>query len=204
MVLQLSSSAPAKRHPRLLTRRSHNLGLWDKPFVVQLPYAWTWLPSEVYFTMSGSELRVYRMSLPKDINCLVEAPEQVPSKDEQPIAGPPRARTANSASSNQSLGPILSPSETIFLPRSARDRFVQFFPPSSSATSSVLIIGPRYGAEPRPPIGVYFTAADLGTWIGVKEKEEERKRRAPKRRLDGLFEQFNQDDDCDVIPMDRS
>jgi hypothetical protein len=194
MILRLSASAPAKHHPRLVNRRSHNLGLWDKPFVSQLPYTWTWLPSAVYFTMSGSELRVYRMLLPRDINCLVSLQDQAMLE---------RCTRAIGASSDRDVGPVMTPKETIFLPRSARDRSVQFLPPSTPSASSLLIIGPRYGVEPKPPIGVYFTKKDLGGWIDVKQKEEERKRLAPKRRLNGLFEQFDTDKDCDIIPMDR-
>ena len=101
---------------------------------------------------------------------------------------------------------------------------MQFFPPrepsaddqksndqtlgSSSSSSSTenqvstLIIGPRYGRNPSPPIGVYLTAKDLGPWINVHDKEGEERMRPPKRRFTGAFEEFDVDDDCDIIPFD--
>lgn len=69
--------------------------------------------------------------------------------------------------------------------------------------NSTLIIGPRYGPKASPPIGVYLSERDLGPWINVHDKEGEERMRPPKRRFTGAFEEFDEDDDCDIIPFDN-
>lgn len=200
--MRLSPNDPVRRRPTIISRQCHALGIWTKPFVSILPYSWTWTPAATYFTMTGSKLRVYRIPLPSPHGNSTE--KQAKSKSAQPFDCTPAL--------------ITTPSETIFLPRSARERSVHFFPPrepsakeepdsetpgsGSSGRNSTLIIGPRYGPKPSPPIGVYLSETDLGPWIDIRDKEGEERMRPPKRRFTGAFEEFDEDDDCDIIPFD--
>lgn len=202
--MRLSPTDPAKRRPTIISRQCHALGVWTKPFVSILPYSWTWTPTATYFTMTGSKLRVYRVPLSSPHAGSAE--QRTTARSAQPSHGTPAL--------------ITTPSETVFLPRSAQERTVQFFPPrepsandeqpdsetpgsssSSRTRASTLIIGPRYGRNPSPPIGVYLTATDLGPWISIHDKEGEERMRAPRRRFTGAFEEFDEDD-CDLIPFD--
>ena len=199
--LRLSPTEPVKVRPAVVSRQCHTLGVWTKPFVSVLPYSWTWTPTAAYLAMTGFKLRVYRVPLPSPDVC---------------SAGKQAVRE------NSCCSPALitTPSETIFLPRSARDRSVRFFPPrepsaenglgkakrtdsnQTSKPNSTLIIGPRYGSKPSPHIGVYLFEKDLGPWINVHDKEGEERMRPPMRRFTGAFEEFDEDDDCDIIPFD--
>lgn len=199
--MQLSKANPAKGRPTVLSRQCHALGKWASPFISILPYSWTWTPTAVYFTMTGFKLRVYRVPLPSPKDGLAES-----------------QTTAEAFCCSPAL--ITTPRETIFLPRSARERSVQFFPgpePSSislrgalmeadsgvrNSSNATLIIGPRYGPKASPPIGVYLGERDLGPWVNVHDKEGEEMMRPPKRRFTGAFEEF-EDDDCDIIPFDN-
>ena len=197
--MRLSPTDPAKRRPTIISRQCHALGIWTKPYVSTLPYSWTWTPTATYFTMTGPKLRVYRIPLTSPQGALAE--KQAAAKPKKPSCCTPAL--------------ITTPSETIFLPRSARERSVHFFPPRESSAdkesqsttpgngrNSTLIIGPRYGSKPSPPIGVYLSETDLGPWINIYDKEGEERMRPPKRRFTGAFEEFDEDDDCDLIPFD--
>ena len=199
--MQLSSTSPAKGRPTIISRQCHSLGVWTNPLVSILPYTWTWTATAVFFTMTGFKLRVYRVPLPS------------------PNDSSAKGQTVPEAS-RCSPALITTPRETIFLPRSARERSVHFFPSpdvasgglrgmlkaSDSGTrnkpNSTLIVGPRYGPKASPPIGVYLSERDLGPWINVHDKEGEERMRPPKRRFTGAFEEFDEDDDCDIIPFD--
>ena len=197
--MRLSPIDPARDRPTIISRQCHALGVWTKPFVSTLPYSWTWTPAATYFTMTGPKLRVYRIPL--------TSPHGVLSGKQA------EAKPAKLSFCTPAL--ITTPSETIFLPRSARERSVHFFPPRepsadeksqsktpASGRNSTLIIGPRYGSKPSPPIGVYLSETDLGPWINIYDKEGEERMRPPKRRFTGAFEEFDEDDDCDIIPFD--
>ena len=199
--MRLSTTNPAKDRPTIVSRQCHALGPWTNPIVSILPYSWTWTPTAAYFTMTGFKLRVYRIPLPSPKDTSAE-------------------RKTTTEGSRCSPALITTPRETIFLPRSARERSVHFFPsPELSSGSqcgtptgpdtgvgnksnSTLIIGPRSGPKASPPIGVYLNERDLGPWINVYEKEGEERMRPPKRRFTGAFEDFDEDDDCDIIPFD--
>ena len=199
--MQLSSTNPAKGRPIIVSRQCHSLGVWTNPLVSILPYTWTWTPTAAFFTMTGFKLRVYRVPLP--------SPNDSSAK-----------RQTNVEASRCSPALITTPRETIFLPRSARERSVHFFPSPEMASgglrgilkgsdsgtrnkpNSTLIIGSRYGPKMSPPIGVYLSERDLGPWVNVHDKEGEERMRPPKRRFTGAFEEF-EDDDCDIIPFDN-
>lgn len=199
--MRLSSTSPAKGRPTIISRQCHSLGVWINPLISILPYTWTWTPTAVFFTMTGFKLRVYRVPLP--------SPNDSSAK-----------RQTSAEASRCSPALITTPRETIFLPRSARERSVHFFPSLEMASGSLrgilkgsdsgtrdkpnstLIIGPRYGPKASPPIGVYLSERDLGPWINVHDKEGEERMRPPKRRFTGAFEEFDEDD-CDIIPFDN-
>ena len=202
--MKLSSTNPAKGRPIIISRQCHALGKWTNPFVSTLPYSWTWTRAAVYFTMTGFKLRVYRIPLPS-------------TKETKESSVEDKSMTADASCCSPAL--ITTPRETIFLPRSARERSVHFYPcpetPSRASLekpgerdkinkpNSTLIIGPRYGPKASPPIGVYLSEQDLGPWINIHDKEGEERMRPPKRRFTGPFEEFDEDDDCDIIPFDN-
>lgn len=66
---------------------------------------------------------------------------------------------------------ITVPKETIFLPPSARNRSVQFFPALEANGDSKVIIGPSYGQNSEPPIGALLQDKDLGGWVLPEEKD---------------------------------
>ena len=170
--LQISTSKSSINRPVTIAKRIHNLGIWKKLYFPTLPYTWTWTKSTAYFCINGLTLRVYKIPL-------AVPGAQIPDNE-----------------------PITTPLETIFLPHSAQERSVQFFPPSSTAGQSTVIIGPQYGSEPSAAIGVFLNEKDLGPWVDVKEKEDANCLRGLKRRQTGKFEEFDTDDDCDIIPYD--
>jgi hypothetical protein len=43
---------------------------------------------------------------------------------------------------------------------------------------------------------------DLGGWVPIEEKEGESHLHTPMKRLEGQFEQFDEEQDCDIIPFD--
>lgn len=182
MILKLSSSKPTKIPPKLVATTSLRLGCGMRPHVQELPFAFTWSATDLYLTISYSRLRVYRITLPTS-QSTVSTPTT--DTDQKP---------------NEFT--ITVPKECIFLPRSSRNRSVQFFPPDVEDAKSVVIIGPRYGNHPAPPIGVYLKDQDLGGWVPVEDKEGESQLHTPMKRLEGQFEQFDEENDCDIIPFD--
>ena len=173
--LQLSTRKPCTERPLLVHRQVHNLGIWKKTYFPTLPYSWTWTKAHAYFCINGLTLRVYKITLP-----VPGCSSRVTMKDEK----------------------ILTPSETVFLPYSAQDRTIQFFPPRQPGAASTVIIGPQYGTDPSPAIAVYLQSHDLGTWVDAKEKDDLLKSHGLRRRATGKFEEFDTDDDCDIIPYD--
>lgn len=170
--LRISTSKSSINRPVTIAKKIHNLGIWKKIYFPTIPYTWTWTKSAAYFCINGLTLRVYKI----------------------PLAVPGAQFPDNE--------PITTPLETVFLPHSAQERSVQFFPPSLTAGLSTVIIGPQYGSEPSAAIGVYLKENDLGPWVDVKEKEDANSLRGLKRRATGKFEEFDTDDDCDIIPYD--
>jgi hypothetical protein len=186
MILRLSSKKPTKIPPKMVATTSLRLGCDMKPHVQILPFAFTWSATELYLTISHSRLRVYRITLPSPA-AKPEVPSTMDSEGEVPK---PNEFT------------ITVPKECIFLPRSSRNRSVQFFPPDAPGANSVVIIGPRHDKHPTPPIGVYLKDHDLGGWVPVEDKEGEGMLHMPHKRLQGQFEEFDEEQDCDLIPFD--
>jgi len=172
--LRISSSKSSINRPVTIAKKIHNLGVWKTLYFPTIPYTWTWTKSAAYFCINGLTLRVYKIPL---------AVPGIPIREDDPVT---------------------TPSQTIFLPHSAQERAVQFFPPSPRATHSTVTIGPQYGPESSPAIGVYLRDKDLGPWVDVKEKEDANSLKGLKRRATGKFEEFDTDDDCDIIPYDAS
>jgi hypothetical protein len=176
MILKLSKHKPTKILPKLVATTSLRLGCGMRPHVQVLPFAFTWSATDLYLTISHSRLRVYRVTLP--------------------------TTTTDTGPKPNDEFTIKVPKECIFLPRSARNRLVRFYPPETAGANSVVIIGPRYGNHPAPPVGVYLKEDDLGGWVLVEDKEGEGQLHTPMKRLEGQFEQFDEEQDCDIIPFD--
>lgn len=217
LIMQLATNKPTRSPPKLIGSTTLQLGCGLKSHVQQLPFAFTWRESDLYFTMSSSRLRVYKVSLTDGGNTL-KSPEMAGpgtstlrgttnGESFQDFCGaelcgpcePPRLRRAGNASKSMALT-ITVPKETIFLPRSSRSRSVQFIPPHTPSGRSPVVIGPRNGLNPDPPIVVYFDAEDLGSWVDLAVKEgEESRLGGQQQRLEGRYETFDTEQDCDII-----
>lgn len=198
LVLQLSPTQPARSPPKLLGTTSCRLGRsCARAFVPTLPFAFTWRQSDLYLTMSDSYLHVYRVILPK---LEVQKPE---GGEEH---RPQQAATADldQAKKSAPLFRVVVPRLTILLPRSSRNRSVQFFPAGTRRANATVIIGPRYGHSPGPPIGLYLGEADLGGWVDLEEKaENDGAIYASQKTLEGQFEEpFDETQDCILIPFE--
>ncbi|KAK4463184.1 hypothetical protein QBC42DRAFT_250727 [Cladorrhinum samala] len=102
---------------------------------------------------------------------------------------------------------VLTPKETVFLPRSARMRSVQFLPASllgPDGNKAAVVVGPRYGKQPRPGFCLYLDEEkDLGEWVSPEDKEDDESEASfgGRRTLGSLYERFDMDEDCDIIPL---
>ncbi|KAK4127573.1 hypothetical protein N657DRAFT_687820 [Parathielavia appendiculata] len=134
-------------------------------FCTDVPFAFTWRPHELYLTISDDRLRVYQVIFPR-----VQAPSTSTNSAEQRTNELRRTFTDVTPENKPSaLFNIRVPRETILLPRSSRNRAVQFFPAEEPCGNAAVIVGPRYGPTPAPPIGVYLRPVDLGGWVIVEE-----------------------------------
>ncbi|KAK0473016.1 hypothetical protein EDD18DRAFT_1404613 [Armillaria luteobubalina] len=179
--------------PTLIHRAKVVLGSTDFISVSNLPYTLTWTRTELYFTCSDVQLKVYRVSL----------------------------FNPNQGISGDSVPSVLVPEEALFLPETAENRKVYFFPSDNDHSPSRVIIGSdvrpakeraedeerdieiyyghRFGVKGSalsPPIGCYLQKADLGDWVESKDRSK-----LPEDqgigRFDRLLEKFNPEDDCD-------
>ncbi|KAL4786824.1 hypothetical protein BJX76DRAFT_354825 [Aspergillus varians] len=174
--------------------------------VHQLPFAFTWSDKYLYLTVSSSQLRLYRVDLE-----MISKPDahgryssgscrSSPSSPHQTM----KRKESYPQPSAPTSQPIFStPTESIFLPRSARDRAVQFFPsPVNEDGPSLVVVGPRYGTRPQPGMVVYLTDQDLGEWANIEAKEGDGAQQEPAhQRVVGRFEDFDEEEDCDLIPV---
>jgi hypothetical protein len=185
VIYKLGSRYPTKQPPKVLHTTSIQLGCWKAlPGLHQFPFMFQWQVDQLYVTMSASQLRTYRIVFPE----LAEKPSSAKLNEEESI---------------HNKFHVLVPKETIFLPRSAINRSVQFIPGKADNLNSVIIIGPKQEhVNPAPPLMVVLQPSDLGPWIPLAEKEsEEAKQVAGKLVLKGRLEDFDEDDDCDLIPL---
>ncbi|KAL6238700.1 hypothetical protein BDW75DRAFT_237145 [Aspergillus navahoensis] len=103
---RLLSRKTTRAPPTQIYRTKIELGHFHTLPVSQLPFALTWTPSQLYFTVSRRELTVFKI---------------------KPF--PPR-------DGEKSESPVLVPRESVFLPATATTREVRFFPsPSDSIIS---------------------------------------------------------------------
>ena len=144
----------------------------DRTSVSRLPFTLTWRPGEVYVTTNSRKLQVYKVPL----EC--------------------------SATGISKQTPILVPKNTIILPRSARHRMVRFFPNLKGGTNSLLLIDSQHCEAPAPPIGIYLSEDHLGEWVEVEKGLASQDGNCSQRRAEPLFEMFDAEDDCDLIPYD--
>ncbi|KAJ5174459.1 uncharacterized protein N7482_000336 [Penicillium canariense] len=183
LVLQLSATSPSRTPPKLYATTTVHLGCssW-RPFVPTLPFAFTWTPTELYLCISESILRTYRIIFP--------------------ALSPVRPNATEKEPASQAAFNVLVPEESILLPRSARIRSVQFFPPATAGGNATVVIGPRYGKHPAPSIGIYLQEKDLGAWVAADPAMIGRRLCMPEDRWTGEFEDFDELQDCDIIPFD--
>ncbi|KAK0715827.1 hypothetical protein B0H67DRAFT_645521 [Lasiosphaeris hirsuta] len=139
--LALSPSKPTKNPPRVVSTASFHIGPCVQPVVQQLPFAFTWRPAELYLTLSDLRLRTYRVALPG------------------PNAGTGQRRHAECSSRRSTC-------------RGHRwNRSVQYFPPQTREGAAVVVVGPRHGRHPAPPVVVYLGERGRAGWVRVEDGE---------------------------------
>ncbi|KAJ7762397.1 hypothetical protein DFH07DRAFT_814247 [Mycena maculata] len=110
---RLSSRKTSRSPPSLVHRARVYLGSATSLSVSKLPFTLTWTPTELYFTRSAEILRVSRIALFKT------------AQDSSPVQEPS----------------VLVPRKPIFLPESAQEREVYYFPPVGDSKAATVILG---------------------------------------------------------------
>ncbi|PBK97442.1 hypothetical protein ARMGADRAFT_1075928 [Armillaria gallica] len=179
--------------PTLIHRAKVALGSETSISISNLPYTLTWTRTELYFTCNDVQLKVYRVSL----------------------------FNPNQGISDERVPPVLVPAEALFLPETARNRKVYFFPSDDDQSPSKVIVGSdvrpaeerakdeehdievssghRFGLKGSalsPPVGCYLRKADLGDWVESKDRSKIPEDQGV-GQFDCLLEKFNPEDDYD-------
>ncbi|KAF8587635.1 hypothetical protein K439DRAFT_1630517 [Ramaria rubella] len=196
---RLCARKVAKSPPTLIHRARVRLDPRTSLTVSHLPYTMTWTPDELYFTCSADTLRVYRIQLFND-------PEDLKTWGE---------------------GGVQTPNKTVFLPSTAAQREVFYFPPTEGNTAALIIVGSEargkgvdvndkafgglqanlspyipqnvvgLNGHLSPPVGCYLEDEDIGGW-GESEDRSLIPEDMGIGRLDRRREKFDPDDDCDL------
>jgi len=167
---KLNEQNPTRIAPERVWQTQVSVSKRFSASVFQLPFTVTWGSAEVYVTFSDPCLRVFRAQL--------FAPGGV-TGSEAVAVHVPRNR--------------------MFLPRSAKERFVHFLPPTDMQMDALVIISSRSRNKQSPPIGVHLKAEDLGGWVPMSENDGTN-RKVAKMRED-VMDDFDSEDDCDLIPF---
>ena len=184
---RLSTRKTVSSPPHLIFRTNVFLGKTESVSVSALPYTLTWTDQILYFVKRDTKLNVTRI---------------------------PLFRPANAG--NKAV--VCYPRNDIHLPRTAAMRDVHYHPPRDGAKKGMeglgtVIIG-SYSSRPAqgtlvprqavsPPIGVYVSEQhDLGGWICRADVAEAKQRQnTTGGRLQGKFEHFDRNEDCDIVPF---
>lgn len=186
---RLSTRKTVSSPPHLIFRTTVFLGKTATVSVSALPYTLTWTDQILYFVKRDTKLNVTRIPLFR------------PSK-----------------TGDQTV--VCYPCDDIHLPRTATMRDVHYHPPREGAKNNMeglgtIIIG-SYSSRPAqwmlvprhavsPPICVYVSEQrDLGGWIRKADvADTEQKHKATGGRLQGKFEHFDRQEDCDcrIFPL---
>ncbi|KAF3940065.1 hypothetical protein ABW19_dt0209918 [Dactylella cylindrospora] len=186
--MKLSDKKPWKS-PKTIGAISLNIGSCERPLIKGLPFTFTWAADELYVTVSSSRLRVYRV----DISTIASI-GTAPALARKGIIG------SDGTIKEESF--VMTSEKIIFLPHSARNRKVQFIPPTEPGKMTLVVIGPRLGSKNAPSIALYLNGDDLGGWISVKDKESAEGELFDRHQgLKGMHEDFDAQEDCDIIPV---
>lgn len=192
---RLSARKTARVPPKLIFRTNVPLGKSDSLAVSRPPHTLTWVAGYLYFTTSSQTLDVIRVPLFPD----PAAPNGV--------SKPGAAAAAGSEVCSQN----------VYLPRSAKVRSVHYFPPGSDKKGSksdqaTVILGsqmnmPSQGGtgekhDISPPAGFYLNEESQLGWEVMEgsRAEQGQKLKASAGRLQGKFEHFDHNEDCDLVP----
>jgi hypothetical protein len=179
---RLSADRTMSCPPKEVVRTKVQLGQWRRQRLASHPFSITWATDYAYLVVSGEKLCVYRMPLRK-------------------------LKTRNGGSGGCGVDPDpqelpATPANEVVLPRSARSRRVQFFPGRRPASDGIVVVGPRDGDQPAGAFVIYLPAGSLGDWKPVDEASEMDISDESRRGREPLFEDFDAEDDCDLIPFD--
>ena len=184
---RLSTRKTASSPPHLIFRTNVFLGKTVSVYVSAFPYTLTWMDQILYFVKRDTKLNVIRI----------------------PLFRPTKA-------GSQTI--VCYPRNDNHLPRTATMRDVHYHPPREGVKQGMeglgtIIIG-SYSSRPAqgmlvprhavsPPIGVYVSEQhDLGGWICKADVADAKQRHnTTGGRLQGKFEHFDLNEDCDIVPF---
>jgi hypothetical protein len=197
---RLSIRKTTRSPPRLLYRTTVNLGSVATLNVSQSPYTLQWTDQELYVTTRAETLQVMKIPLFLDASsgkssvCHIQKEVYLPRTIEW------RSLHFFPATSTLPLG---SRHNSFEQRRDDDVKKAKIIIGSHSSIPSQNIVVPLYQVS--PPIGVLLhNERDLGGWkckaITAMAEDKERLNNAG-GRLQGKFETFDQNEDCDIIPF---
>jgi hypothetical protein len=203
---RLSQHKTTRSPPNLIHRSKLSLGLFSSISVAQMPLSLAWTPTQLYCTVSGNHLRVFRIELFKAIPLSTIPPNSLTTTGD--LATQPKLNSN-----------ITVPKNDILLPDSTRVREIRYYPSSPEGNLGTILIGSLNPSAHRrikemsvsddmqhseelpdvtsPPIGLFIKEDDLGGWVGEEGREEELNgRRGKAGGLERKIERFDAEDDC--------
>ncbi|KAK6502066.1 hypothetical protein TWF481_009878 [Arthrobotrys musiformis] len=187
VLLEISPARPIATQAKQVVIVDVDLGPCERYLIKSLPFTFTWLDNELYITISSSRLRVYQINLGRSFPQISNTPGGL-TKIRENVMDKNTVKTVK---------------EVVFLPRSARNRKVQYLPPAKDGNYSKVIIGPRPHDDHPASIVLNLTEQDTGGWVSLEEAEYKTEGiflpRSHNRKH--MYEIFDTRGDCDLIPM---
>ncbi|KAF3097082.1 hypothetical protein TWF103_009611 [Orbilia oligospora] len=193
VMIEVSPPKPIAVPPKPVCITSVNLGFCERYLIKTSPFTFTWSDDKLYVSVSSSRLRVYQVGILRspNINTPTSTAEIGGGEPQDPDCG-----------TQYNLGTVKTLKEIIFLPRSARNRKVQYLPPKKAGDPSTVIIGPQPNGSQPASIVLSLTEEDIGGWLSLKEKDLAGEVLLnPRLQRKGMYEEFDVTEDCDFVPI---
>ncbi|KAF3190050.1 hypothetical protein TWF225_002546 [Orbilia oligospora] len=193
VMIEVSPPKPIAVPPKPVCITSVNLGFCERYLIKTSPFTFTWSDDKLYVSVSSSRLRVYQVGILRSPNI------NTPTSTAEIGGGEPQGPDCGS---QYNLGTVKTLKEIIFLPRSARNRKVQYLPPKKAGDPSTVIIGPQPNGSQPASIVLSLTEEDIGGWLSLKEKDLAGEVLLnPRLQRKGMYEEFDVTEDCDFVPI---
>lgn len=217
---RLSVRKTTRSPPRLVYRQTIDLDSVTSLNVSSSPYSLHWTDQELYFTTRAQTLSVMKIALFPSTSLLSERsrdggvshikndvylPRTTLSRSLHFFPPPPPGSRAPSARvPSRRIGTKSGKIPTSnFQPHLQHENMFKILIGSHSSIPALKMLVPCYQVS--PPIGVFLHGEkDLGGWkcgAGVGADGKRLRLNNAGGRLQGRFEVFNMDDDCDIIPF---